>query len=113
MGVFVAILISIPFIYNLSLDFYQQNLKINKSSIEKKNDNIDMDKSMTEIEVLVNKLNQPFNVENPISSTSSSGKNPSTDNRNVDTTNNKINSPVNVKIKPQIINDSINRPFGN
>jgi hypothetical protein len=109
----VIILVSIPFIYNLALNFYQQNLKINKSSIDEKNDSIDMDKSMTEAEILVNKLNQPFNIENPIILTGSTDRKTSVDIKNVDAANKSINSPVNVKINPQTINNSINKPFGN
>lgn len=109
----IIILVSIPFIYNLALNFYQQNLKINKSSIGEKNDSIDMDKSVTEVEILVNKLNQPFNVENSIISTSSTDRKTSVDIKNVDAANKSINSPVNVKINPQTINNSINKPFGN
>lgn len=112
-GVLVVLLISMPFIYNFTLNFYQQNLKINKSSIGEKNDSIDMDKSMTEVEILVNKLNQPFNVENSIISTSSTDRKTSVDIKNVDAANKSINSPVNVKINPQTINNSINKPFGN
>ncbi len=108
----VAFLVILRFMYFFALDYYENNLKLDRSSSDGKSDTIIDSKDASNEEALLRKLNQPFTGQD-VGKRDMKDINSPSKVENTDLINTKINSSATKKMAPEVINESINKPFNN